>query len=56
MSLTLTELAHRLLQMAVERGDQPVYFGSFYQDKPVDRVIWEDGYPLIITDSEAPLD
>lgn len=46
--MNLLELAQRLVEMADEHGDQPVYYGSYYQDRPVTMVVWEDGYPVIM--------
>lgn len=46
--MNLLELAQRLVQMANERGDQPVYYGSYYQDRLVTMVVWEDDYPVIM--------
>ena len=46
--MTLLSLAARLTEMAAERGDQTVFYGSYYQDRAVTEVVWENGYPLII--------
>lgn len=52
--MKIRKLRKRLKEIQNELGNVDVFFGSLYQDVPVDEVVIEDGYPLILNRTDAP--